>query len=564
MNETLTIKTTQKLDFNELGVSPKWLAKFNLECDSLWQYPDRSPLEQALADQLDLLPNQILACNGGDEAINVFFRWMAEQQVTQNVNSIILPLPAFSQYTQGIESWPVRYACVNPNDDLSINLDELKSKIKKLPKSWIVLTSPNNPTGELITSSELIEIIKLAKENQSYVFLDEAYIEFSVQASFINRINQFNNLVVLRTLSKAFGLAGIRFGYIAGNSELIAEFNKRTLPFNIPSPTLQIAAQTLTKDAYVEMSGYVEKIKANRKTLFLLLTSFGIEVTRSEANFLLFKVTPIQKTLCVNFLNKNEILVRTFNQPLLKNTVRITIPFNIEKLQNLLTHVFNPDSICFDMDGVLINTENSYDEAIKQTYFFFTNKVLSACAINKLRRSGGFNNDWRLTEQLILNSGVNVSFEQVFNQFQKLYLGSNNDGLFNLEKPLINNETCLLINKLQYGVVTGRNNEEARKGNQLLRSTIPSWLEKATISDDDVSQSKPSPEGILKLIEYFNSRWNWMIGDTPDDMQAAVASKSIAIGIGNQNAEQLFAAGADIVLDSVNQLEQLLPRRVQE
>lgn len=107
-------------------------------------------------------------------------------------------------------------------------------------------------------------------------------------------------------------------------------------------------------------------------------------------------------------------------------------------------------------------------------------------------------------------------------------------------------------------IVTGRPGNEARLGTDNLGSAFDYWRTATIVSDNDVQNSKPDPEGILGLKSKLNCKTSWMIGDTPDDMQAAIRSGSIAIGIGLENKQSLLQAGADLVIDTVNQLTDLL------
>ncbi len=547
-----------KLDFNERSDKESAIAKSYTFGKDLWQYPDRETLEKQLAKLNQLTDSQVMCTNGGDEAIMLLMRLTKEAQQNSDLSQttqLILPLPAFSQYTWGIKSWQLNTQLISANTNLTINVKAIKQSIESSQKSITIITRPNNPTGELIERETLIQLLKIAKDNDGWIFLDEAYIEFSGQDS-LNKSNQllqeFNNLVILRTLSKAYGLAGIRLGYLLGNKKLINQFKERCIPFNISAPTLNIASQALGQENQVEVNNYCKTINNNREEIMQWLTQNNIQVFPSSANFIFLALPKNQAKAIQSFLKKNNVLVRCFQENELVDCLRITIPFSLEKLFPLLKQSLTPGLICLDMDGVLINTSDSYDESIKATVKQLSGKIIVQSDIEKLRQGGGFNNDWVLTQTLLKNLGFDFDLEEVTRIFQQLYLGNNNDGFVSNEKVIL---SALLRKKIKqasqttFAIVTGRPREETKAGKKLIK------LEQLeSISLDDVKEGKPSPEGIEKLKQKY-TKLSWMCGDNPDDMQAASKSNSLAIGIGSKNAASLYQAGADIVLHNINELE---------
>ena len=334
-----------------------------------------------------------------------------------------------------------------------------------------------------------------------------------------------------------------------------------------------------------EMNNYCEVIRRNRMTLSNWLTENGVEVFPSEANFLLMRFSASQAKAIQSFLSKNDILIRAFSEPELQGCLRITIPYQLEKLQHILAQCLRPQLICMDMDGVLIDTSESYDQAVIATVEQLSGTKVSIEQIESLRRQGGFNNDWVLSQALLSQLGRELELDQVTEVFQKLYLGEgsaaaqevtdistskttsittnkaeidnneNQSGLMANETKLISKQLVSLIKNQQmteFAIVTGRPRQEAMMGQSMIDLTKLDLM-----SLCDVKQGKPSPEGIQNLQRKYGEA-SWMCGDNPDDMQAAVASNSLAIGIGTNKVEALYAAGADVVLDNINELEQWL------
>jgi histidinol-phosphate aminotransferase len=531
-----------KLDFNERADSiPKWLANFRLDTNELWKYPNREEVEIKISSKLQLNPENVFLSNGGDESIELLFKLCKLKD-----QSVLLPLPAFSQYTHNLKVWGIKNTLLAARKDQSIDTDAIINTLAA--NQWLILTRPNNPTGECIDEKTLIKIINKAKQMGAKVFLDEAYIEFFID--FENRLycKEFENVVSLRTFSKAYGLAGARVGYLLGSSSLIEQFKSISMPFNLNRLSLQLVTQALENQD--EVRDYCKIINQNRIQICNILNKANIPVFNGKGNFLLFKLNPKLKGLVSNYLSKNNIQVKTQLQDL-EDYVRITIPENIERLVQALKSLFEPEIIGFDMDGVLIDTTESYDVCIQKTVKSFTNNTPSQAAIIQLRESGGFNNDWDMSLALIQQAGITVEFTDVKNTFQLFYLGNDAQmGLINKEKLLLNNSTWNEFNTRK-AIITGRPKLEAIQGTKKLNIT-PDLI----ISADDVSEQKPSPQGLLITQNQFNSKCMWYIGDTVDDMQAGNAANCVCIGIGS-NSKNLYQAGADMVLENINQLKQL-------
>lgn len=526
-----------KLDFNERADSiPQWLKDFKINTTQLWQYPNKQKLQQALAHQYVTEGKNVFISNGGDEIIELLFKLCKLNQ-----QSVLLPMPAFSQYTHQLDIWNIEYIELQGRADLSIDIEAIKNNLKA--NQWLILTRPNNPTGECIAEKVLLDLIQCSKEVGSTVFLDEAYIEFYQENSDCNYALSYDNVVSLRTFSKAFGLAGARLGYLLGNENLIKQFKKIAMPFNVNSLSLQVAQLALQNTD--EMKNYCRRIADNRQQVFDFLKSCDVEIRDGKGNFLLFKVKPQIKQILASFMLKNGIQIKT-KVNALSDWVRITIPEKIDLLLYVLNTVFKPEIIGFDMDGVLIDTSLSYDVCILETVKYFTKKQIYIENIIKMREKGGFNNDWDITQALIKKQGYLIAFDTVVARFQKYY------SVFKFNESNLLTQLDLFKGNYTSVIVTGRPKAEALDGVAQLNIN-PDYM----VTADDVSEQKPSPQGINKLKAQTNKTHMWFCGDTLDDMQAGRAANCLCIGIG-KNTELLYQAGADIVLENINQLEELL------
>ena len=535
-----------KLDFNERADSlPDWLNDFQINTEEMWKYPVKSEVESLIAKKFNSSRDNIFLSNGGDESIELLFKLCK-----LNDFSILLPLPAFSQYTHNLSVWNVENTMLPSLENLEIDLQAVEDNLKK--DQWLVITRPNNPTGEYISNELLKFIIETAGKAGAYVFVDEAYIEFCSEEEPINFSLQYDNVVCLRTFSKAYGLAGARLGYLTGCASLISEFRNIAMPFNVSRPNLQLAKAALQHEDETRI--YCRNIIQNRETVFEFLKTRNIKVLPGQGNFLLIKPGKMKKKLLVSYLKKNDIAIKD-NVIDLPDWVRITIPQNIDKLLECLKTVFKPNILGFDMDGVLIDTSQSYDSCISETVLFFTQVQIQQSDITRVREQGGFNNDWDLCEQLIKERGFKTDYQKKEKKFQQLYNGDiNRAGLKEKEQRLLHTSTLDLCFNSYYtsAIITGRPRDEAISGVEMLEIN-PDYV----ISADDVSEQKPSPEGLEKIKSKLENSRMWFCGDTVDDMQAGTAANCVCIGIGS-NKENMYQAGADIVLENINQIKELL------
>ncbi|WP_395374146.1 aminotransferase class I/II-fold pyridoxal phosphate-dependent enzyme [Marinicella sp. W31] len=537
-----------KLDFNERADSiPDWLSHQQLDLSQLWLYPDRKPIESALAQDLNLETHNILLTNGGDESIELLFKLCKLQQ-----QRMVVPEPCFSQYTHGQNIWQLEAEFIPAGPQLTIDQAAIVQQIKA--NDWLVLTRPNNPTGEYISDAALRSLLTAAQNNNTWVFLDEAYIEFAnPNKAWHNWSEEFPNVVILRSFSKAFGLAGARLGYLVGQPELIEQFRRLAMPFNVSQLNLQIASLGLQN--LTEVHDYCSRIENNRNQVYQYLQQLGVAVCESRANFLLMRLSPKSKTLLTRLCESRRIRIKT-QMPGLEDYVRITLPDRIEKLMSVLKLAFEPQVLAFDMDGVLIDTSASYDQCISQTVELLTGHNVSLQDITVLRAAGGFNNDWDLTHQLMRNLGQDIELDQVVQTFQSLYHGEDgNTGLKLSETNLLTEQGRKYLFEQESAVravVTGRPRTEAQDGIAQL-NIQPHYV----VSADDVKQQKPDPEGLLSVLEKSGKNRMWFCGDTVDDMQAGTAAGCVCIGIGAE-PQHLYAAGAHLVLENINQLEELI------
>jgi histidinol-phosphate aminotransferase len=282
------------------------------------RYPDpqQMSVKAVLANNKGLNTNQILLGNGSDEVLDLLFRAFCEPKED---NVISLP-PTYGMYSV--------LANINNVEHKEIILSEsFQPKVEAIleavtPNTKIIfLCSPNNPTGNSFTTESVTTILE---KFNGFVVIDEAYIDFSDKASWLAKLDQYPNLIITQTLSKAYGLAGIRLGICYGSAEVIAVLNKIKPPYNVNELTQQRALERLQNQAKIDSE--ITAIIAQREALIKVLStvSFVEKIYPTEANFILAKVDNANARY--DELIAKEIVIRNrTTQPLCENCLRFTI-----------------------------------------------------------------------------------------------------------------------------------------------------------------------------------------------------------------------------------------------
>ena len=270
------------------------------------RYPD--PLQQevkALIAQLrGVAAGQIFLGVGSDECIDVVYRTFCRP----GVDNVVAIAPSYGMYEVCADINDVEYRRVPLNDDFSLNADALLAAADENTKvMWIC--SPNNPTGNAFA---LGEIEALCSRFRGIVVVDEAYIDFSTRGSMLSCLDSLPNLIVMQTLSKAWGSASVRLGIAYASAEIIGIFNKVKYPYNINLLTQRYAIDRLERHS--EVAAWVELLKANRQWLIEALGSLRCvkHIYPTDANFVLVRVSDADAIY--DYLRAGGIIVRNRNR----------------------------------------------------------------------------------------------------------------------------------------------------------------------------------------------------------------------------------------------------------
>lgn len=295
---------------------------------ALNRYPDpqQTDLKTLISKQKNVAANQILLGNGSDEVLDLIFRAFCEP----NIDSIITLPPTYGMYDVLANLNAVENLQVPLSSDFQLEVDAILATIKAQTK-LLFICSPNNPSGNTV---DRIAIERLLNGFQGLVVIDEAYIDFTEESSWIQSLNAYPNLIVTQTLSKAYGLAGIRLGICYASEEIIAVLNKIKPPYNTNTLTQDAALKALQNKDIV--SDQITTVLKERSRLMKAFKTYVFikKIHPSEANFILIKVDDANKRY--DELIKKGIVVRNRSSQLnCKNCLRITVGTPSENAQLL-------------------------------------------------------------------------------------------------------------------------------------------------------------------------------------------------------------------------------------
>lgn len=305
------------LDLNENtgGCSPRVLARLRaVSAEQIARYAEREPAEQAVAEFLGVERGEVLLTNGVDEAIHLLCETFLEPQ-----DEVLIPVPTFTMYEISAAATGAHVIPVPTDDAFRFPKSRLISSITSRTR-LIMIANPNNPTGAVAEAEDLLEIARCAPN--AAILIDEAYFEFYGKTLVLQWRNQ-PNLFLARTFSKAYGLAGLRLGVLAGDVAHIEIMRRGVSPFNVNGAALACIPPALADQEFVR--NYVAEVVAGREELQHQLQNWGIPFWPSQANFVLVRFGE-QNAAVIEGLRERGILVRDRSrEPGCEGCVRIAI-----------------------------------------------------------------------------------------------------------------------------------------------------------------------------------------------------------------------------------------------
>jgi len=541
------------LDKNEGAYPPSDLADELARAGSgaLRSYTTAASLEERIANSMGVESERVLVTAGGDDAIA-----RALKSVLEPGREIVMPSPTFEmieKYARLAGGEVVRV----PWTSGSYPVDDVIAKVNGRTAAIAVVT-PNNPTGLTATADDLRRISEAAP--QALLLVDLAYVEFA-DADLTGLALTLPNAVVIRTLSKAWGLAGLRVGWAAGPARIISWMRAAGNPYAVSSASLMLAKARLSHSEGID--GYVSRVRREIGEISELIKKLGGDALPSQANFVLARFADAKWVR--DALAGLGIAVRIFpDRPELEGQVRITMPGDegsFERLKSALESALAPQALLFDMDDTLADVSGSYRQAVVATAEAFGVRV-TYDDIVRAKAAGSANNDWELTRRLMRDRGVDASLEEVTEKFEAYYQGEGDNSGFKLTESLTMTEEELreLARRYPLGIVTGRPRNDAMEF--LEREGIGDIFDVVVTMDD--GPLKPDPWPVRTALSKLGVTRAWMVGDTPDDMVAARGAGVVPIGVVAPGEdpefvrEMLTEAGAARVLTDLNEIEEVL------
>ncbi len=258
--------------------------------------PDYTALKSSISEFEQIDQEYIIPTNGGIEAIFLLGRYL-------DVEDITIVTPTFIEYERAFREKEISFY---PLKDFSLDVDDLISSLKTRA---VLLCNPNNPTGHVVKKDDLLKLLEYTYKRGIYLIIDEAFIDFIDEGSLVDRIKDYSNLMITKSLTKFFAIPGIRLGYIlSSNKELITSIHRYHMPWSVNSIADHIACNILKDKEYIKKTK--DFIKEEREYLYQeLLKIKELRVYKSYANFIFFKADEELDTK----LKKYHILIRNCN-----------------------------------------------------------------------------------------------------------------------------------------------------------------------------------------------------------------------------------------------------------
>ena len=306
-----------RLDFNEntFSPSPRVMERLRaVTAEGLTKYPEREPAERIVAKHFGLQPDQVLLTNGVDEAIHLMCAAFLEDD-----EEALIATPSFFMYDVSVQLMTPHLRKVQADATMEFPFERFMAAITERTK-LILVASPNNPTGAVVSREHLLAIAAAAP--QAVLMVDEAYYHFHGEST-MGDLATVPNLVVARTFSKAYGLANLRIGMLAGNAELLKYVRKVCSPYNVNGVALDCLPVAIADEEY--LAWYAEQVRVGRERMMEGLRELGVGFFPSHANFVLMRIGPKHKEF-VDVMRRHGVLLRDrSSDPGCDGFVRITI-----------------------------------------------------------------------------------------------------------------------------------------------------------------------------------------------------------------------------------------------
>jgi len=515
-------------------------------------YPEYPMLIEKLAAMYGIAGENIILTNGSDEGIMV----VSNTFIEPGEDTAIVSKPCFAVIPHSLKLAGAQLVSVDVLPDLSFDIKGIEAALDKGAKLAFFAT-PENPTGAQLPSDVIEGWCK--KYPQTLIVIDEAYGEFS-STTVLPLIEKYNNLLILKTFSKAWAMAGLRLGCVFGQARLIEYLKIVTPVFSVNNAAIWTASKLLDRAEMV--TTYVSQVNARKQRLVEALQSRQFEVINGAGNAVLLSLGILAHKFC-DFCRQERVLVRNRSKQVFPGVEsdpmwgRIRISIGTDEEQELflsaLDKFHSRYGIIFDLDGTLVDTSASFDETVAQMVERYSGKPLLHDELRKLREEGGFNDDWVASVELLERRGVSVSLQEFTPEATKLYLSL----APSTEKLLMAVEALeKFAKRFPIFIVTGRTRGEY---DPVWGDRLNSMFKRVYCLDDIAGLGpKPSPDYLSRNLKDFDLQYGVYVGNSVDDMSAALAAGMDRIAINTSASDAaLIEAGAQIVINNMSELEKV-------
>jgi histidinol-phosphate aminotransferase len=534
-----------RLDFNENTQG------LPVSLDNTWTtYPEYQQLTQSLETMWGLMPGQVLLTNGSDEALFLVpFTFLSPCQATLISDPTFQMIPHYMQLCGAV----IHRIPVLPKT-LQLDLPAWEAALTTLKPRLVVLPSPDNPTGATVPLTTWEQWV--ANHPNTLFVLDQAYGEYEDAAdAVLPLLAQYPNMLVTRTFSKAWGLAGLRLGVLLGQPQLIQWLAGVRSPFSVNQAAVQ-AVQALLPQAGAVTSAAKATV-ARKHWLMAKLADRGMAVHPAGGNFMLLNLG-LDAALFCDWMAKHGILLRN-RSSLLWGMVRLSVGSQAEcdAFLTALDAYRQATVIMFDLDDTLVDTSQSFDTVVMDMVQQFSGQLLTRDALYALRAEGGFNDDWVATAELLKRRGIHtVSLDAIAQVGSQLYL----ERAAQTEHLMVSEASLRQLKRRfpKLAIATGRYRQEYAA----VWQTRLDGLFNAVVCVNDAPDllSKPHPSSLLAAMQHVGASQGVYIGNAVDDIKAAMAAELLPVGVVKTlTAKQLTDAGAQYVLSHIDQWPDMLP-----
>jgi histidinol-phosphate aminotransferase len=580
-----------RLDFGENTADFPQLYPEGLPHQWVSAYPEYGPLLDKLASIYNISADNILLTNGSDEGIFV----IANTFIEPGIDRAIVSKPCFVFMTQSLKIAGAIVVEVPVNfDDLTFDVKGIEAALDGGAK-LAMFASPENPTGAVLKSKLVLDWCK--RYPHTLFVIDEAYIEFapeqeehepggraigqaseksgersgeksseqaeSSREALLTAACRVDNLIVMRTFSKGWAMAGLRLGIVVGTAQNLDWLRRVRSPFSVNSAAVWTALKMLDQRQLVLQNA--AEVFARKKALVAELRNRHYQVIDGQSNCLLLSFGCNAK-VATDYLQANGVLVRNRSASVappseaaakdpLWGKVRISAGTKSENARflELLDSFSRTYAIMFDLDGTLVDTTASFDATIATVVERHSGKALAPGELNDLRAEGGFNDDWVAAHELLHRRGVEMTLKDVAGEAIPLYLK-----LAEEHEEAYFDDDLLTRTRGRHPqfIVTGRTRQEY---DPIWGSRLDPLFERVyCLFDVPGGKPKPAPDYLLKVKEDYGVVDGVYVGNSVDDMRAARDAGLAAIAVTTTLPEKaLREAGAQLILSSVNELKQV-------